>query len=183
LSSQQVDGTATPSEHLIDAHASVSPLFLRFAIEQALMGELGSTRTLDLVLQYVEALRAGKLDINADDMLRAASIAATEAVRESLVPGEIEPRISSPVERWSGVAVAVADLFVSPKNRGPDYWALVMSRAILVSERFPAMPHTLRIDGGSESQKTYPLVNQTESAMKIALRNWRRAARPRHFHP
>ena len=76
---------------LIDAHASVSPLFLRFAIEQALMGELGSTRTLDLVLHYVEALRAGKLDINADDMLRAASIAATEAVRESLVPGEIEP--------------------------------------------------------------------------------------------
>ena len=25
------------------------------------------------------------------------------------------------------------------------------------------MPHTLQIDGGSESQKTYPLVNQTES--------------------
>jgi len=26
------------------------------------------------------------------------------------------------------------------------------------------MPHTLQIDGGNESQKTYPLVNQTESA-------------------
>ena len=78
---------------LIDAHASVSPLFLRFAIEQALMGELGSTRTLDLVLHYVEALRAGKLDLNPDDMLRAASSAATEAVRESLVPGEIELQV------------------------------------------------------------------------------------------
>jgi hypothetical protein len=27
------------------------------------------------------------------------------------------------------------------------------------------MPHTPQIDGGSESQKTYPLVNQTESAL------------------
>ena len=24
------------------------------------------------------------------------------------------------------------------------------------------MPHTMQISGGSESQKTYPLVNQTE---------------------
>jgi hypothetical protein len=53
---------------LIDAHASVSPLFLRFAIEHALAGELGSTRTLDLVLHYVEALREGRLDLNADDI-------------------------------------------------------------------------------------------------------------------
>ncbi len=29
---------------------------------------------------------------------------------------------------------------------------------------FPAMPHTSRIGAGSESQKTYPLVNRTESA-------------------
>ena len=68
----------------------MSPLFLRFAIEQALIGELSSTSTLDLVLKYVEALRAGRLDLSADDMLRAASITATEAVRESLVPREIE---------------------------------------------------------------------------------------------
>jgi hypothetical protein len=26
------------------------------------------------------------------------------------------------------------------------------------------MPHTMQINGGSEAQKTYPLVNQTESA-------------------
>ncbi len=29
---------------------------------------------------------------------------------------------------------------------------------------FPAMPYTLRISAGSEPQKTYPLVSQTESA-------------------
>jgi hypothetical protein len=44
-----------------EAHASVCPLFLRFAIEQPLVGELGSTRTLDLVLQYVEALRPARV--------------------------------------------------------------------------------------------------------------------------
>jgi hypothetical protein len=33
---------------------------------------------------------AGRLDPNADHMLRAASIAATEAVRDGLVPREIE---------------------------------------------------------------------------------------------
>src|SRR5262249_55205489 len=49
-----------------------------------------STSTLDLVLQYVEALRVGRLDLSAEDMLRAAAIAATEAVRESLVPREID---------------------------------------------------------------------------------------------
>jgi hypothetical protein len=75
---------------LIAASRSLSPLFVRFAIEQVLAGQMASTNTLALVLQYVEALRAGRLDLNADDMLRAASIAATEVVRESLVPREIE---------------------------------------------------------------------------------------------
>ena len=32
------------------------------------------------------------------------------------------------------------------------------------NRRLPAMPHTMQITCGSESQKTYPLVNQTESA-------------------
>jgi hypothetical protein len=75
---------------LLEASRSVSPLFVRFAIEQALAGQATSNSTLDLVLRYVEALRAGRLDLNADDMLRAASVAATEAVRESLAPREIE---------------------------------------------------------------------------------------------
>jgi len=75
---------------LVVASRSLSPLLVRFAIEQALAGQATATGMLDLVLQYVEALRAGRLDLNADDMLRAASVAATEAVRESLAPREIE---------------------------------------------------------------------------------------------
>jgi hypothetical protein len=85
---------------------------VRFAIEQAMTGQVTSTSTLDLVLRYVEALRAGKLDLNTDDMLRAASIAATEAVRESLTPREIEQ------EFLRGVLVKEADLmsFMNSRN-------------------------------------------------------------------
>jgi hypothetical protein len=43
------------------AQLVVSPL----AIEQALTGDVASTNTLDLVLQYVEALRAGRIDLSA----------------------------------------------------------------------------------------------------------------------
>jgi hypothetical protein len=91
---------------------SLSPLFLRFAIEQALTGEVTATSTLDLVLQYVEALRADKLDLSADDMLRAASIAAKEALREGLAPREIEQSY------LRGVLVKEADsmAFVNAKN-------------------------------------------------------------------
>ena len=74
---------------LIVDRNSMSPLFIRFAIEQALEGEIESTSTVDLVLKYVEALRVGKVDISAGDMLRSASIAAVEAIRDSLVPREI----------------------------------------------------------------------------------------------
>ncbi len=97
---------------LIADKQSISPLFLRFAVEQALTGPVASTSTLDLVLQYVEALRAGKLDLCADDMLRAASIAAREAVRESLVPREIEQSY------LRGVLVKEADAmaFINAKN-------------------------------------------------------------------
>ena len=75
---------------LVAVSRSVSPLFVRFAVEQALAGQVTSTSTLDLVLRYVEALRSERLDLNADDTLRSASVAATEAVRESLAPREIE---------------------------------------------------------------------------------------------
>jgi hypothetical protein len=93
----------------------MSPLFLRFAIEQALLGEVTATSTLDLVLQYVEALRLGKLDLNSDDMLRAASIAAAEAVRESLTPREIGQ------ELLRGVLLTQADTmpFMNAKNDKP----------------------------------------------------------------
>jgi hypothetical protein len=76
---------------LIAGRTAFSPLFLRFAIEQALKGEVTATSTRDLVLQYIEALRKGRLDLDADDMLRGAANAATESVRYTLAPREIEP--------------------------------------------------------------------------------------------
>lgn len=102
-------------EPLISNKRRLSPLFLRFAIEQSLVGEVTSTTTLDLILQYVEALRFGKLDLNGDDMLRAASTAATEAIRESLVPREIEQGV------LRGVLIKEADVipFMSAKTDKP----------------------------------------------------------------
>ena len=38
-------------------------------------------------------------------------------------------------------------------------------------------------DALDHERMALPLANSQISAMKIALRNWRRAARPRHFHP
>ncbi len=75
---------------LVQTKQNLSPLFVRFAIEQVLAGETASTSALDLVLQYVEVLRSGRVDMSADDMVRAAAIAALETVRDSLTPREIE---------------------------------------------------------------------------------------------
>ena len=66
-----------------------SPLFLRFAIEQAAKGPLKAVHHSSLVLDYVEALRFDKIDINNEDMRRAAGIAAIESVQEHLRPQEI----------------------------------------------------------------------------------------------
>ena len=56
--------------------------------------------------------------------------------------------------------------------------------SLAVTGDFPAMPHTSRIGAGSESQKTYPLVNRTESAMKIGSEVLAAWGPPRHhFHP
>jgi hypothetical protein len=85
--SQEISGRLAP---LIANRTDFSPLFLRFAIAQALQGPLTITSTRDLVLQYVEALRKGRIDLDADDMLRASAIVATEAVRDTLAPREIE---------------------------------------------------------------------------------------------
>jgi hypothetical protein len=68
----------------------MSPLFMRFAIQEAIKGEVTTKSWLDLVLDYVEGLREGRLDLAGDDMLRAAAFAAMEAIRETLVPQEIE---------------------------------------------------------------------------------------------
>jgi hypothetical protein len=65
-------------EPLLRDDQPISPLFARFAIEQTAAdgGPVGSP--LHLAMRYVEALRAGRLDLNADDMLRASGIAAFE---------------------------------------------------------------------------------------------------------
>ena len=79
-------------EPLRASEQELSPLFVRFAIELALRGPLTATSGRDLVLRYVEELRQGKLDLGADDMVRAAEIAARESTREGPTPREIEPQ-------------------------------------------------------------------------------------------
>ncbi|WP_170764880.1 hypothetical protein [Ruegeria lacuscaerulensis] len=89
----------------VDADLMPNPLFLRFAVEQAMKGELGSTKQVDLVLRYVEAARIDRVDVNGDDFLRAASHAAVEAVRGNrLFPRELD------FEFLNGVLVKVADV-------------------------------------------------------------------------
>jgi hypothetical protein len=112
---------------LVAGRSEISPLFLRFAIEQAMAGELTSTNTLDLVFQYVEALRSNRVDLSADDLLRAASIAATEAVRESLTPREFEQAY------LRGVLVQEADRakFMNTTNTAPVEPAKVIELLVL----------------------------------------------------
>ena len=74
---------------LLNRGSMPSPLFLRFAIEQVAQGSLQATDRLSLVLQYLEALRDGRVDISLDDMRRAAGTAAIESIQEHLRPQEI----------------------------------------------------------------------------------------------
>ncbi len=75
---------------LVNGEVMPSPLFLRFAIEHAAQNSGQAASKLEIVQSYVEALRAGKIDISPDDMQRAAAIAAVEAVRDKLLPQEID---------------------------------------------------------------------------------------------
>jgi hypothetical protein len=77
-------------EPLLGADPLPSPLFLRFAIEEAAKGELRSTDRVGLVLNYVDTLRGSGIDLSSSEMLRAASIAALEVVRDVGVPREVE---------------------------------------------------------------------------------------------
>ena len=77
-------------EPLLRDDQPTSPLFARFAIEQAAADDAAVGSPLHLAMRYVEALRAARLDLSADDMLRASGIAAFESVREALAPREIE---------------------------------------------------------------------------------------------
>ncbi|MBY6068809.1 hypothetical protein KUW17_18850 [Leisingera aquaemixtae] len=74
---------------LVDQEPMPSPLFLRFAIEQACYEDLKSPTRIGLVLKYADAARAGKVDIAKEDFNRAAGLAAVEAVRgEDHLPRE-----------------------------------------------------------------------------------------------
>ena len=66
-----------------------SPLFLRFAIEQAITGSFDATESdpLDLILNYVEELFVGE-NIDESNMMRAAAIAAIQSIQESMIPKE-----------------------------------------------------------------------------------------------
>ncbi|WP_235812945.1 hypothetical protein [Roseibium alexandrii] len=88
----RVEEVSQKVDPLLSNGGDISPLFLRFAIEQALIGDISATTAHQLVLNYVEALRAGKLDLNSVDMRRAAEITAIEAIRNSdtLTPQELE---------------------------------------------------------------------------------------------
>ncbi len=72
-----------------DGRNMPSPLFLRFAIAEATAGPVGVIDNMTLVLRYMEALRADKIDIRSEDMERAAGVAAIRAVQDRLIPGEV----------------------------------------------------------------------------------------------
>jgi hypothetical protein len=90
-------------EPLLHDDQPTSPLFARFAIEQAATHDAPAGTPLQLAMRYVEALRVAKLDLSQDDMLRASGIAAFESVREALAPRELE------VEYLRGVLAREAD--------------------------------------------------------------------------
>ena len=73
---------------LLEHERMPSPLFLRFAIAQAEHGSLNAIDRTRLVLDYVEALRVDRIDIQSSDMTRAASIAAVTSFHDRLFPQE-----------------------------------------------------------------------------------------------
>ena len=75
---------------LLEGDESFNPLYLRFAIERATVGELEEVSWSQLVLDYLEGLRADRIDLWPDDMVRACRLAAVESLRGADTPREIE---------------------------------------------------------------------------------------------
>ena len=73
---------------LLESTYMPSPLFLRFAIEQAVRGDLKAGDGLTVILEYVRALNEGKMDIGVSDFLRAAGVTAVLSIQEFLFPTE-----------------------------------------------------------------------------------------------
>lgn len=88
VAESEVNAIVGRIESLLDATDMPSPLFLRFAIEQAALGPLKAVDRLSLVLAYVEALRSGRVDIYPQHMRRSAAIAATTSVQDHLASRE-----------------------------------------------------------------------------------------------
>ena len=88
VSDSETDAVEKRIASFLDDTDMPSPLFLRFAIEQAVRGPLEAVDRLSLVLAYVEALRSEKIDIDNEDMKRAAAIAAITSVQNHLNPRE-----------------------------------------------------------------------------------------------
>ncbi|MCJ8271646.1 MAG: WD40 repeat domain-containing protein, partial [Psychrosphaera sp.] len=74
---------------LVNTHIGLSPLFIRFAIEQALAGDSEIDSNLSLVRQYLEALRESRINLSQDDMVRASAVVAFESMRNCDTPREI----------------------------------------------------------------------------------------------
>lgn len=96
----QVESRLAP---LVAASETLNPLYLRFAIERAIAGELEKTSWGELVDAYLDGLRADRIDLSHDDMLRACRIAATEALRGAEAPRELDS------EYLRGVLARAAD--------------------------------------------------------------------------
>ena len=82
----EVDVVQKRIESLVDIGDMPSPLFLRFAVEQAALGSLQGLDRLSLVVEYLEALRYGRIDLRRADMERAAGVIAVASVRDRLTP-------------------------------------------------------------------------------------------------
>ena len=109
----QRDSVLKRLSSLVEREAKPNPLFLRFAVEQAMIGPIESTDTNDLVVRYVEASR--KDDVSPDDFLRAVSLTAVEAIRDNIsFPGELE------IEYLRGVLQSHADRFPFMSEDGSD---------------------------------------------------------------
>lgn len=75
-------------EPLLSGSQMPSPLFLRFAVDQAAQGPLDAVDYLSLILHYIEAVRESGVELSNVDMKRAAAVAAVVSVQNDLVPRE-----------------------------------------------------------------------------------------------
>src|SRR3984957_18130178 len=88
--------------------------------------------------------------------LRQSRTVSSRTPNASAISGLVQPASVSSTARARSA---------SPRSREPARAERAARCSPLATTRaFPAMPHTMQINGGSEAQKTYPLVNQTESA-------------------